>query len=128
MGIGQFLAKIPWKIIMTEGPAIVDSATKLMKNMQKQSPSTVIDLPSQPAIHNTLDKQEIIAMQEQIDLLIANEKAQAELVAQMAVQIKELTKALKIVSSQLKILGGIAVAAGLISVGAIILTLAGTQL
>jgi len=96
MGVLPVLSAIPWGKIITYGPTIIETAGVLLDNVRKRfgkkkGPAT---LPENVDLS-------LAALAERVSALEANEVRQAELVADMANQLGDLSKALQVLSQRI---------------------------
>jgi hypothetical protein len=106
---------VPWLQIVQLVPSIVEVSRELLKRTKKMPPP-----PGTAAVPQTRD--ELVA---RIATLEENERRQAELVSQMAEQLAALTKATTMLHRRQQLLGGIAIAAGVVAVIALGIAIGG---
>ena len=118
MSTGTILTKIPWFKVVKFGPIIVDMAGRIFDKIKE-----ALTKQGQPTAKATGESISVSSLDERLTRLETNELQQAELVANIASQVSELTSILQIVSKRTLvslILAGVAFLASLVS---IILTL-----
>lgn len=101
MALANIVAKLPWKEIVKAAPVILTAAERLLRKR-----STGQGAPMNLASDS--QGRAPAALAKRLDALEQSEAEQAELVREMAEQIKQLTDAARIVSMRVNLaLGGV---------------------
>jgi hypothetical protein len=104
---------VPWADIFRLMPSILELSHELMKRTRR--------LPAIEPLPRNDNAPAATALESRILALEENERRQAELVTNMADQLKQLTTAVTALHRQWRILIGSQVAAGIVAVAALVL-------
>jgi hypothetical protein len=96
MGLPPVVSAIPWGKIITYGPTIVETAGALLDSVRKRfgKKKGAAASPDQADLS-------LAALADRVSALEANEVRQAELVADMANQLGDISKALEVMSKRI---------------------------
>ena len=116
MPVGHLLlAAVPWTELIKAAPKMMDSAVKLYENMSGRQPrrpsrgtNKVDDIPAL--------REDLTELQKHLDMLENNDKAQADLIAQMTRHQAALTRWLIMLTLTSVVTGIVAIAALVVAV------------